>query len=338
MVGLALSSIAAGIFDVKHHLHLQLVPHLSKHYQYWRIFSHQLACSNSSDLFLSELLLYNAAIHIERSFGSVKFASFLFLAAALNSLSIFMSLLILHPLPYFGATSNYIPSGPTAVLFSITYQYSRLLPRAYQFKIFGVTMSDKIWVYAIAMQLALSYTPATLLPALLGIITGYIYRSDILQLKGWRVPYKLVNFSRNWIQPLLGGERTVRRTNRVLPESQQISSENDEIITTARLPQAQEGGGTSPTQSGSAVEGPSADTNTQGSASSAGVVRQWVSELAGAARGNPSGEGTVRVPSDAEIRLLTDMFPSVERSVLLGVLQRSANIEAAAQTLLASQS
>lgn len=33
MLTLALTSITVGIFDVKHYLHLQLVPHLSKHHQ-----------------------------------------------------------------------------------------------------------------------------------------------------------------------------------------------------------------------------------------------------------------------------------------------------------------
>jgi hypothetical protein len=42
--------------------------------QYWRLFIHHLAFSNSSDLFVAELLLYHISIHIERRFGSVKFA------------------------------------------------------------------------------------------------------------------------------------------------------------------------------------------------------------------------------------------------------------------------
>ena len=33
MFGIALTSIAAGIFDLKHYLNLQLVPHISKHHQ-----------------------------------------------------------------------------------------------------------------------------------------------------------------------------------------------------------------------------------------------------------------------------------------------------------------
>lgn len=110
-------------------------------------------------------------------------------------------------------------------MFTVVYQYHRLVPRAYEFKIFGITFSDKIWVYATAtqvsdsnsasphialyasgeiahrgsrqsFQLALSYAPATLLLAACGIATGYIYRADILQLKGWRVPQKYVRTSR----------------------------------------------------------------------------------------------------------------------------------------------
>jgi hypothetical protein len=43
------------------------------------------------------------------------------------------------------------------------------------------------------------------------------------------------------------------------------------------------------------------------------------------------------VPSENEIELLTGMFPDVERDVVLGALQRSENIEGAAEILLASQ-
>ncbi|KAJ6615611.1 hypothetical protein B0H10DRAFT_56622 [Mycena sp. CBHHK59/15] len=76
MVGVAMTSILVGVFDVKHYFHLQLVPHISRHYQYWRLGAHHLAFSSSSDLFIAEILLYNIAVQIERQFGSLKFASF----------------------------------------------------------------------------------------------------------------------------------------------------------------------------------------------------------------------------------------------------------------------
>ncbi|KAJ3527675.1 hypothetical protein NM688_g8099 [Phlebia brevispora] len=154
MLGVAATSIFAGIFDVKHYLHLQLVPHITRHHQYWRLFAHHLACAGSSDLLLTELLLYNASVHIERAFGSVKFASFLLIVLMLNTLGTFVAQLILHLFPVVGNMSNYIPPGPTAVAFSIIYQYSRLVPSVYEFKIFGLAMTDKIWVYATALQVS----------------------------------------------------------------------------------------------------------------------------------------------------------------------------------------
>ena len=98
MFGFALTSIAAGIFDLKHYVNLQLVPHISKHHQvgcsqqyrthsntdnearpylhpqYWRLLVHSLVCGSSSDLLLTELLLFNVGIPIERAFGGVKYA------------------------------------------------------------------------------------------------------------------------------------------------------------------------------------------------------------------------------------------------------------------------
>ena len=57
-------------------------------------------------------------------------------------------------MPYFGSSFNYIPTGPTALVFSVLYQYLRIIPHAYQFKVFGVSFSDKVWTYALALQVS----------------------------------------------------------------------------------------------------------------------------------------------------------------------------------------
>ncbi|THH30326.1 hypothetical protein EUX98_g3864 [Antrodiella citrinella] len=340
MMGIALISVTAGIFDVKHYLHLQLVPHISKYHQYWRLFTHHFACGNSSDLFLTELLLYNVAVHIERTFGSLKFASFLSLSVVVNSLLQFIAMLALRPLPYFGTNFNRIHAGPTALLFSVVYQYLRIIPYAYQFKVFGVSFNDKVWTYALASQFAVSYFPATLLPVLSGLLSGFIYRSEILPLKGWRISHKIVRMAQEWIGPLLGEERPIRRTNRVLPQSRvrrDVLEGNDEIVTTARPSDAgvsiRDNQDTPSTVTPSETPTPEEEPR----AAAGGMVRQWMSELTGSARPTAAGGGTVRVPSDSEINMLTGMFPDIARDVILGVLQRSPNLEAAAETLLSSQ-
>jgi hypothetical protein len=73
----------------------------------------------------------------------------------------FTSLLLLHRLGM-----NYIPSGPTPILFSILYQYHRIVPSAYTFRIFGVRVTNKAFTYLMALpvRLALLYPRRSHLP------------------------------------------------------------------------------------------------------------------------------------------------------------------------------
>ena len=72
----------------------------------------------------------------------------------MNTITTFLAQLVLHLFPIVGQMSNQVPPGLTADLFSLMYQYMRLVPEAYEFKIFGVALSDKIWVYATALQVS----------------------------------------------------------------------------------------------------------------------------------------------------------------------------------------
>ncbi|KAI9000747.1 hypothetical protein BD414DRAFT_472621 [Trametes punicea] len=348
MLGVALTSVAAGIFDLKHHLNLQLVPHISKHHQYWRLLVHQIACGSSSDLLLVELFLYNVGICIERAFGSVKYASFLIISALMTMLISFIALLIAQLTPVTSSFINNIPPGPIAVMSAVLYQYIRLVPAAYHFRIFGVGMSDKIWVYAIATQLAATRFPDKLLPTAVGLFVGYLYRSDFLQLKAWRVSTKIVRLAEAWIKPVLAETQPVRRTNRVLPDSRAQAEARrraatldvEEVVTTARHTRPRTNTATRPSAaaaSQNAHERPIESPEDGSTSGGGGVVRQWMTMLASDARPMPRGAATVRAPSQSEISILSSMFPNLDREVILGVLQRSPNIETAAETLLASE-
>ena len=125
---------------------------------------------------LAELLLYNASIPIERMFGSAKFAvsrtticyllgrsvridvellpcvlcrmkSFSVASVITATLLEFAGLLSFNRLGF-----NVIPAGPTALVFSILYQFAKLVPNAYTFRIFGVTLTNKIFLYILAFQ------------------------------------------------------------------------------------------------------------------------------------------------------------------------------------------
>ena len=186
------------------------------------------------------------------------------------------------------------------------------------------------------------HAPASLLTAVTGLITGYAYRSDLMQLKSWRVPHRYascntsritvnhdqtrraVTFSRRWIGPILDSGTQSRRSNRVFPESPIHSLlatlGQDEVVTTARTPASQRNTSTRRSTASASSQSPSSDGPTPSNANTVGVVQQWVSEIERAAR--PNGSGDLRVPSEPDIQILTSVFPDVGRDVIIGVLQR----------------
>ncbi|KAF9534598.1 hypothetical protein CPB83DRAFT_842583 [Crepidotus variabilis] len=308
MITLALTSIFAGLFDIKHYFHLQLTPHLSRHHQYWRLITHLLAFPNSSDLFLSELILYNVGVHVERQFGSIKYASFTFVSLLVATLLELSTLLLFHR-----AGLNQFAFGPTALVFSILYQYSRIVPPVYTYRVFNVPLNNKSMNYLLAFQLAISRPLSSIAVACIGVMTGQIYRSDIAGLNTYRLPSMLVNWAQSFVGPFIGSLRPPRRTNRAYPEDiaaiaarlANAIGQNQEVITTARTPRT---AAPSPLTTGS-NETPPAPS----------VMREWVDELTGRADRANAG---LRVPTESEISNLTSMFPSMDRQVIVGALQR----------------
>lgn len=275
---------------------------------------------SSSDLFVAELVLYNAGLQVERQFGSVKFASFALISTITTTILEFLSLLVFQR---FGL--NQFSMGPTALTFNLLYQYSRIVPSTYNYRIFGIPLNSKSMLYLLALQTAIGRLPSSAVVALIGILTGQIYRSDLANLKAYRVSPAIVDLSNRFLLPLLGSLRPPRRTNRALSDNTRpslvasSSSQNEEIITTAR--------------SAPVTPTTSRNRNTVGQESGS-VVREWVNELTGRTEGATPG---IRVPSEVEITQVSSMFPDVQRDVIVAALQRSPSAEVAVETLLSSQ-
>jgi len=322
MMAVAVSSVVVAIFDVKYKFHLQLVPHLSRDHQYWRLLAHHAAFSNSSELFLWELILYNIGINIERQFGGVKYASFLVVSTLLVTVLELLSLLALHQ---FDSSFNAIPSGPVGLAFSLLYQFFSLVPATYHFRVFGIAFSNKAFAYALALQLAFSQPWSTTLAAALGFVAGALYRSDIASLKSYRLPPWFVRLSSHYLLSLVGETRAVRRTTRAFPAtemSETTSRLEDEVITTAPTPRTEPSARSTTNSSRAAAEQPGPS-----------VMREWVNELTGRVDRASTG---MRVPTEAEISQLANIFPDLQRDVIVAALQRSANIEGAVETLLSA--
>lgn len=130
-----------------------------------------------------------------------------------------------------------------------------------------------------------------------------MYRSELINIKTWRVSPAVIRFSKRYLLPLIGSTRPPRRLNLARPERRQ-ELVNDEVVTTARSPV-------------STTHTDGAPSQAQGEAGS--VVREWVNEL----RGRTEDPARIRTPSDAEIDQLAAMFPDISRELITRALQRT---------------
>lgn len=113
--------------------------------------------------------------------------------------------------------TNYIPAGPTPIIFALLAQYHAMVPHMYKYRIAtsaapptddpfsGVTLSDKSYRYALALHLSLLQWPGSLVGALVGWVIGYAWREGILpqacikwRLPGWVLGIKATNRSREF--------------------------------------------------------------------------------------------------------------------------------------------
>ncbi len=146
---------------------------------------------------------------------------------------------------------------------------------------------------------------------MLGLSTGALYRSDIANLKGYRLPPWFIRLSSRYLLSLVGETRAVRRTNRALPVtdlSETTPRLEDEVVTTAHPSRGERAARLATDSREAATEQPGPS-----------VMREWVNELTGRVDRASTG---IRVPTEDEISQLTGIFPDLQRDVIVAALQR----------------
>ncbi|ERT00157.1 uncharacterized protein SPSK_09629 [Sporothrix schenckii 1099-18] len=205
--GLASASIGASLFDIKHYFYILVDPQILRYHQTWRALTYQLCYTNSSEVLFACMTLYQMRI-VERMWGSRKYASFIAVTFLISAIVPPMLLFVLRVLT--NGRVNYLPAGPTGVVFAILAQYYSIVPHRYTYRVafssgeqppagaddnfVGLTFSDKSYRYLLAAQLALFQWPGSILAAAVGWIVGHAWRNDVLpgRLSEWRVPGWLV--------------------------------------------------------------------------------------------------------------------------------------------------
>ncbi|KAK4238452.1 hypothetical protein C8A03DRAFT_43816 [Achaetomium macrosporum] len=205
VLGLVGSSIAASLFDIKHYFYISVGTHILKYRQTWRVLIWQLCYTNSSEVLFAAMALYNLRV-VEQQWGSRKYASFILVSGFLTSIIPPLVLTaIFRPLSW--GVFDFLPAGPTPIIFAILAQYHAMIPHIYKYKVAlttgaptdntansGLTFSDKSTKYLMALQLALFQWPGSVLGAAVGWMVGQAWRSELLPgaLTRWRVPGWLV--------------------------------------------------------------------------------------------------------------------------------------------------
>ena len=108
-------------------------------------------------------------------------------------------MIVLRPLT--AGLTNYMPAGPTPIIFAILAQYHAMVPHMYKYRIAtspadddgpvsGLTFSDKSYRYAIALHLSLLQWPGSIIGAIFGWVFGYAWREGLLPAAfvRWRLP------------------------------------------------------------------------------------------------------------------------------------------------------
>ncbi|KAI8061416.1 hypothetical protein BC940DRAFT_310274 [Gongronella butleri] len=202
-------SVVISILQWKPLIHLQLSPHITLHHQFWRIFTSQLVFTSTGDVFFGTMVIYAMRI-VERQFGSAKYAAFVVVMLGVAALMEIGALVMGLKLGF-----RYIPGGPYALIFAMLYQYERMVPVVYRFRIFGIEFNNKSFLYLLSIHVFFSDGMHTMVPCLCGLLCGALYRSDIGNIKRWRFPPRCLVWMRHYIKPYLATSPSPRTNNTV---------------------------------------------------------------------------------------------------------------------------
>jgi hypothetical protein len=133
-----------------------------------------------------------------------------------------------------------------------------------------------------------------------------------MDLKHYRLPGGLVNFSKYYLVAFVGSLRSPNHTLVALPLRPGLSSPMSPEIRT-------EDGSLAAEEVVTTARSATIDSTPPGTRIDGSIMRQWVDELTGRAQ---NAEAGLRVPSEAEVAHVTNMFPSLDREVIVAALRR----------------
>ncbi|KAG7467099.1 hypothetical protein MATL_G00149720 [Megalops atlanticus] len=171
--------------------------------QVWKLGCGRLFCLDLKDTFCSSLLIYNFRI-FERRYGSRKFASFLFGTWVLSALvDVLLAEALNHVLHL---KVDILPSGLLGPVFALFVPFYCSIPQVQVTQVLGqFPITNKSLVYIVGLQL-LTSSPVMWIIALSGLVSGMVYRSNVLRVQSLLfVPKWVAKSCSYFLEPLFVG-------------------------------------------------------------------------------------------------------------------------------------
>lgn len=90
--------------------------------------------------------------------------------------------------------------------------YYRDIPPLHKYRLLGIPLTDKLFVYLLAFQMAISNPPASVISAICGLLSGLLYTTEGTGISRFTLPRWLVQWCSRVALPLLRTEDRSRRT------------------------------------------------------------------------------------------------------------------------------
>ncbi|XP_075056049.1 ubiquitin-associated domain-containing protein 2 [Mixophyes fleayi] len=175
-----LSILLALLFQQQQSFFVYDLQAIKDRFQIWRLISGRIVCLDLKDTFCSSLLIYNFRT-LERRFGTQKFTSYLLGSWILSALFDFLFVEVVQVVA--GITLSTLPSGFLAPVFGLFVPFYCSVPRVPLAHIFGwFPITNKTLVYIVGLQL-LTSSPYMLVVAVSGLISGFCYNKDVLNVQ-----------------------------------------------------------------------------------------------------------------------------------------------------------
>ncbi|XP_043691804.1 rhomboid-like protein 20 [Telopea speciosissima] len=178
-------------------------------FHFWRFLASGFAFSSTPELMFGLYLLYYFRV-FERQIGSNKYSVFILFSMIVSLLyEVLLLFLVKDP-------SKVLASGPYGLIFSSFVPFFFDIPVSTRFRIFGIHISDKSFIYLAGIQLLLSSWKRSILPGLGGILAGFLYRINLFGFRRMKFPEFVTSFFSSLPWPSAGGSSPTASSGNII--------------------------------------------------------------------------------------------------------------------------